>query len=263
MSRFKIINLIDKLFITIAVFLIIYAWINFYIRDLWTTFILSIIFTFASVYLLYFFINKKHNKKNLSNQKLKDVAENFLAFKLAPLNQKLELINKILSVEHITILKRKSLTYIKENKKVLVIFATNIDNLTQNDLLNLLATNNSSEVECFEIICNEISPNINTKIFNNKTIKIVTKTSLYMDYFLKHNIFPDKSEINLNATKISWQDILKGVFEKKKARPYFIYGLLLIFSSIILPYQAYYIVFGSMFLLFSIICKILPKFTNC
>ena len=43
MSRFKIINLFDKIFVTSAIFLIIFAWINFYIRDLYTTFILSII----------------------------------------------------------------------------------------------------------------------------------------------------------------------------------------------------------------------------
>lgn len=262
MSKFGIINLIDKIFVTLAIFLIIYAWINFYVRDLWATFVLSVIFTFACVFLLYFAINKKQAKKNISTKKNKEIDENFLAFKLLNKQEKLELLNSILIKDYITILKKNCLSFVKDNKKFLVIIATHIKQMSQEDLLNTIDLNHSQQCDGFLVICNDVSTNINTKIFNNKSIEIVTKTKLYSNYFEKHNLYPDKSEINFNSTKLSWTDILKGVFIPKKSKAYFVYGLLLIFSSLILPYHAYYIVFGSMLLLFSVICKILPKFTN-
>lgn len=263
MSKFRIINLIDKLFITFATFLIIYAWINFYIRDLWTTFILSIVFTFACVYLLYFILNKQQEKKDLTAKNIKEVNEYFLCFRLSSKQKKLQLLNEILSVDHLTILKKNSLVFVRDNKKILVIIASYIDTLTQKDLITLIEQNFTQEVDGFEIICNEKSPNLKTNLYTNKVINVVTKNNLYTEYFKKYNLYPDKSEINLKSTKVSLLDILKGFFVPKKAKAYFVYGLLLIFSSLILPFQAYYIVIGSMLLLFSIICKILPKFTNC
>ena len=260
MSKFKIVNLIDKLFITFAVFLIIYAWLNFYIRDLWTTFFLSILFTAACIFILYFFINKKQNHKTAHSNLQKEINDNFLAFKLTPKEEKLKLLNNIISKNFLTILRKNSLSYIKNNMKILVILATHIDSISQNDLINILDQYNTQDICGFEIICNEINPNLNTNIFKNKTVLITNKSKLFFDYFQRTNIYPNKENIVLNYNKLTWRDILKGFFTPQKAKAYFLYGLLLIFSSIILPYHAYYIVFGSMLLLFSIICKILPKF---
>ena len=80
MSKFKIFNLFDKLFITVAIFLIAYAWINFYIRSLWITFVLSLIITFASVFVLYYFLNKKSSKVALSNKEKAEINKTFYIF---------------------------------------------------------------------------------------------------------------------------------------------------------------------------------------
>ena len=100
MSKFKVINLIDKLFITCATFLIIYAWINFYLRDLWTTFILSLIFTFAILFVFSYFLNKKQTRINLNKKQLEEINTQFYVFKLNSTNQKLNLLKEILSKEY-------------------------------------------------------------------------------------------------------------------------------------------------------------------
>lgn len=259
MSKFKIINLFDKLFISISIFLIIYAWINFYVRNLWTTFFLSLIFSAACVFVLYYFLNKKQEKVELGKKNTDEMNKSFLSFRLTPRKQKMELLYNLLSKEFNTKLDNGILTYIKDEKKHLVIVATHIERISENDLINLVDEFLDIDVDVIDIICNDVNPNINSKIFVDKKIIFITKQKLYLDYFSKYQIFPDNSKIDTSITKLRFKDILNNMFIPQKAKSYFFCGLILIFSSIILPYHIYYIVFGSLLLIFSILCKILPK----
>lgn len=259
MSKFKIINLFDKLFISISIFLIIYAWINFYVRNLWTTFFLSLIFSAACVFVLYYFLNKKQEKVELGKKNTDEMNKSFLVFRLTTRKQKMELLYNLLSKEFNTKLDNGILTYIKDEKKHLVIVATHIELISENDLINLVDEFLDIDVDVIDIICNDVNPNINSKIFVDKKIIFITKQKLYLDYFSKYQIFPDNSKIDTSITKLRFKDILNNMFIPQKAKSYFFCGLILIFSSIILPYHIYYIVFGSLLLIFSILCKILPK----
>ena len=259
MSKFKIINLFDKLFISISIFLIIYAWINFYVRNLWTTFFLSLIFSAACVFVLYYFLNKKQEKVELGKKNTDEMNKSFLVFRLTPRKQKMELLYNLLSKKFNTKLDNGILTYIKDEKKHLVIVATHIERISENDLINLVDEFLDIVVDVIDIICNDVNPNINSKIFVDKKITFITKQKLYLDYFSKYQIFPDNSKIDTSITKLRFKDILNNMFIPQKAKSYFFCGLILIFSSIILPYHIYYIVFGSLLLIFSILCKILPK----
>ena len=259
MSKFKIVNLIDRIFISCSTFLIIYAWINFYLRDLWTTFILSLIFSNAVLFVFYYFLNKKKNKQLSSLKEIENINTQFLIFKLNPLNKKLALLKEILSKEYNVIIKNKTISYTKENKKYLIILATNLDVIDNAKLVNLLDEFNKEDVDIIEIVCNETANNLNTNLFTNTQIKFITKKILYLDFFLKYNIFPDNTNINTKCIKLKFVDIVKNMFTPNKAKSYFFCGFILILSSIILPYHFYYIIVGSSLLLFSIICKVLPK----
>ena len=106
MSKFKIVNLIDKIFVTVTLFLLVFAWINFYMRSLWTSFILATIISIALINIIYFFINKKQTKINnikVNNEKIDNM---FLAFKLSSKEEKLNLLNKIYSVNILTKIKK-------------------------------------------------------------------------------------------------------------------------------------------------------------
>ena len=261
MSKFRIVNLLDKVFISVSIFLIIYAWINFHIRDLWTTFVLSLIFSFACVFLLFYLLNKRQIKRNISKKKVDAMNEKFLAFKLLNKTDKIKLLNTILKNEFETIIKGNKIYLTKENKTHCYIIATHLTKITQDDLLNLLDEHNFN-TDYLHIICNDYSANLHTKIFKDKEIYLINKEKLYFDFFEKFNTFPSSENINTKVIKLKFSDILKQFFLPHKAKSYFICGLILIFSSIILPYHAYYVVFGSMLLLFAVLCKILPKFKD-
>lgn len=260
MSKYKFVNLIDKLFVTVSIFLIIYAWVNFYLRDLWVTFGLSLIFTFACVFLLFYFVGKKQTKIYKNKKLNEDINTQFLVFKLTSKSKKQELLKQILEIDNQILPDEKHLMFIQNNQKHLVIIATAYDKLDNNILFNLLDEYGNVDADVFDIFCNDVANNILTNIYKNKKINFVTKNIIYENYFLKYNIYPDKTNINLNSTKLKFKEILKMFFVEKKAKSYFFCGLILIFSSIILPYHYYYIIVGSILLLFAIICKLLPKF---
>ena len=222
MSRFKIVNLIDKVFVTVAIFLIVYAWINFYIKSLLTTFILSLVISFAIVYAIYYFIDYKNEKTNKIKTNAEEVNKSFLAFKLTSKTLKYKLIKKILDTKFETKLLNNKLTYVDDGKLHLVIICTNIDTLTQNDIINLLDEYGLSKVNEFDIIGNSFALNINTKIIKDKKINLIDKQTLYTDYFLKYETYPDESIIETSATKLKFVDLLKGMFLPNKAKGYFL-----------------------------------------
>lgn len=257
MSKFKIINLMDKLFITCAVFLIIYGWLNFYLRDLWITFILSLIFSFSCLFVLNYFVEKKQGKALAIKKSIEEINNNFLAFRLYSKKEQLDLLNKILKLKYDTTLLDYGIIYKDENKKILLIISSDLDSIDNKNILSILSNYTNTKVDEILIVCNEVALNINKNIFKDKKIEFINKKTLYVDYFLKSNIYPEKNNINFSHQKLKFIDIVKNFFVPKKAKGYFFCGLILIFSSVILPYHFYYIIIGSTLLLFSVICKIL------
>lgn len=254
MSKRLIINLIDKLFISVCIFLTIFAWINFYTRNIWTSFILSLIFSFACLFLLFFFLSKKNDKILKSKKEIENVEKHFLAFRLMNTRAQLEFFLKILKDFNPTI-KNGIITYIQNYKKYAIVDAINISNFEENDFLNVLQIVKDLDVSEIEIICSSFS-RFNTKILNTKNFTLTNKEKLYKNYFEKYNQYPDAKDILKPSTKTKFIDILSNFFLPHKAKSYFLCGLVLIFSSIILPFHNYYIIFGSILLIFAVICKI-------
>ena len=161
--------------------------------------------------------------------------------------------------QQITTLISNNLVCNTENKKIMFILATEliVDN---KNIIPLICEYSKTEVDEFCIICEDVTPNTKTDFLNGKSITFITKTKLYFDYFFKFSTYPNTDILNSTNLKPKFIDILKNFFTPNKSKQYFFCGLILIFSSIILPYHIYYIVFGSILLLFSIICKLMPAF---
>lgn len=261
MTNRKIINLFDKIFISVSIFLLIYAWINFFIRNLWVTFLLSLSFTFASVFLLFYFLDKKNEKKSLSKKHAQDIEEKFLAFRLLNKLNKLKLLKSIIEKTSECKKVKDSLIYFENNKNYQILISTHMDKLTQFELENLIQ-NLEKNIDVLKIICCNTDSTLNTKILKNLEIEIITKTKLYNEYFYPHGIFPNCSNLNKKNERKKFKEIMKNFITPQKAKSYFLCGLVLIFSSIILPFKTYYLIFGSILLTLCLCCKLKPLFNH-
>ena len=259
MSKYKVINLFDKIFITISIFLLVYAWINFFIRNLWATFLLSLIFTFACIIILFHILNKHDEKKTLNKKNIQDMEEKFLAFRLMSKSNRLNLIKSIIEKTCECKKIKDSLVFQKENKTEQILIVLEKEKLTQFDLINLIQ-NLEKNVNILKVICCDFETNLNTKILKNLEIEIIPKKKLYEEYFLPYNSLPNCSNLNIKKDRKKFKEIIGNFFISSKAKSYFLCGLVLIFSSIILPYHYYYLIFGSVLLIFSVICKLQPYF---
>lgn len=255
MTKFRIVNFIDKLFILFSTFLIIYAWLNFYIRNLISSLILSICFSFAITFIIFYFAEKHQVKQKLVRQNQAEINKNFLAFKLLQDKQKLNLIRDCLKIDDYKIANNR-LIFSNNNQTYTIIVFTEKNILTQDDLINIISSHKIT-TEFLIIICEQYSSDINCKIIKTLDIKLVNKEGLYLDYFKPNNIFPDCSILNDEIIKPNYKMLVKNLFQSKKSKQYFWLGLVLIFSSLILPFKIYYLIFGSAFLVCSILCKLL------
>lgn len=258
MSKYKLVNLFDKIFVTIAVFLIVYAWINFFIRSLQVTFVLSLVFTFGIVFLIFHFYNRKKEKSSNLKAYYKDIETCFVAFKLMSKSEQFYLLNSILSKEHKTRILQNSIVTKNNQSKQLYLFALENEKLNEYNFLTLLQ--GVKNVDIINIICADFENNINTKILKDVKINFINKKTLYDQFFLKHNTYPNKDFLHTKSEHKKLKDVAKNFFIPKRAKAFFFSGLILIFSSIILPYHTYYLIFGTTLLIFSIVCKLLPKF---
>ena len=199
-------------------------------------------------------------KKNLSKQRCFEIEEKFLAYKLLPKQDKLNFLKELLNndYENVTI-KNQTIYYEKLNVKYALLDATYIEKLTNNDLINLLCELPFESIKEIQIVCNEKNNDLNLNILKNCSIKSIDKTLLFENFFEHYQMYPNTDLINLKTTKPTLKEIAKNFFLPHKSKSYFFCGLILIFSSIILPFHIYYLVFGTTLLIFSILCKILPK----
>lgn len=252
--KFKIINLFDKIFITISIFLVVYAWINFFIRDLWQTFFFSLIFTSALTFVLFYCLNKKSVKKNLNKQHFIEVEKNFLAFQTMGNLERLKLIKNIIEKSCVCTKFKESLVYSKNDLSHQIMIEIDCEKLSQHNLQSLISKRKNG-VKSLTIICSDFDQNLNTKILKNLEVKIVNKTALYDEYFFPNNIFPNCSDLETNIEKKGLKQIIKNFIQPHKSKSYFFCGLILIFSSIILPFHTYYLIFGSVLIIVSIACK--------
>lgn len=257
MSKYKFINLADRIFISITIFLLVYAWINFFTHNLILTFVLSLIFSASILYLLFYISNKK-KIKTLNNKKLlKDMEDKFLAFRLLEKTEKIKMLNDYLKQAYETKFICGNLTYKKDGKTHVLIIATHIQKINNYDVVNLIE--GMKKFDHIDIVCNECAEPIKTEIYANIKITILPKQEFY-EKFLK-NMNLDCSILSHQVKKISWKNILKNFIIPRKTKPYFVAGLIMFFSSLILPYRYYYIIFSTIFFVLSLACKIQPYFT--
>ncbi len=261
MSKFKIVNLIDKIFVSIAVFLLAYAWINFYLRDLILTFFISLIVSFCTVFLLYYFIGKKESKKNATKKESENFSKTILAFRVLSKEDKKKILIQIIEKNAWKIIDSENLIFLKDGKNCQFIIATHLK-INNESLINLIDEFRTDKVDKMFVICDDYAQNIKTNILKNLEIVLIDSKKFYYEFLLKNDINVDTGNLDFSVTKFKFKDFLYAMFLPNKARSYFLCGLVLIFSSIILPYHTYYLIFGSIFLMFAIICKLIPKFST-
>lgn len=232
--------------------IVCFAWINKYIkRNFWSLFITALICLFMAK-IIWNVTTKKINKKNLKTQELK-FAQNCIDFLALNPQMATDFFKKIFenaTAENNYLIVGDTLHY----------FDYSSDQTTLSTLAFLNAKTSKYKVYLYSSALSEKCKNL---ICQTKIIYVCD----YDCYLLmkEKNIFPISQQKNENLQKNKLKQSIYQMFARKKAKPYFLYGILLLFSSFFMPYSLLYCIIGSVSVIFALVCIIFrnnPQFNN-
>lgn len=259
MSKFKIIRILDTVFKTSVVFLIAFAWINFYLENLWLVFLLSISITMLICYILNIFSVKKNAKKQNEASVLQQIEMSNMSMQLKTDSEKSKYIASLVKGDNKKI-HTAYVSYTKNdiNKIVTYYYKTSIlDEYILLDIINKFLYKSDEII----VLCTQYTDKANkiaSSIANHK-ISLLNKSETYFNLFSKNDCVPKSNLITEKATKFTFKDFWQKFSSKNNAKKFFLSGLLLLVVSIIIPYSVYYIVFGSLLMIFALICFVRGK----
>lgn len=253
MSKFKFINIVDTFFIALVTMLIIFVWLQFFIKNIALSLILSSILSIAVIYLFHSIKSKKQIKKFKTASKSTSILKFKLAIQTMPQVKLLQLIKQLVPNKYETKTIKGDMIITK--KGIPHIFTTHFNSeLTEPKLLEIIKTKQYDNITIFCISFDSNLPSI-CQTLKNKSINLINLDQLYV-LFEQNNITIDTSNIDLNKHKITLTEILKKALSRNKSKGYFISGLVLLFTSLIIPYKIYYVVFSSVLFILSLICRL-------
>jgi len=249
MTKTKLAIILDNIFISIISFIVLSLWLNKYIKNAIYSLIISIILSILLFIILFKHSLKKHNILTLKNKDLKFAEKCFEELLFTNQKSTISYFEKLLNASHIKnniFSNEKSYFYV--NVKLPL---TNIDFVIANEFY---LENDKGKPLIF--ICKNTDKSFDD-LNNSSPISFNTYTSIELFSLMKEtNIFP----IDINTNKKSTLNIkkLRNKFStslnRKQFKNFLISGLSLIILSIFIPYSYYYLFFGSLLLIFSIIC---------
>ena len=252
MSKFKFINLLDIVFISLIIFFICFAWIQFFVKNFILSLFLSCLLSIGIILGLHLLKNNKNSRINNSITKSNNLAKFKIALLTLPSTKVTQLIKKLLPKNISFMTKKGDIIFTKDNKVNLYTFYY-YNELDDNRLLEIIKTKKADKLTIF---CASFtaSAKILTTSFTNITINLITFDQLYQ-LCVDNNITLNTDHIDLTTHKVTIKDILKGFVTKSKSKKYFMSGLIILFTSLIVPHKIYYVVFSTILFTLSLVCK--------
>lgn len=259
MSRFKLINIADTIFISIVTLLIVFAWIQFFVKNILLSLFISTFIAIGIILISRWLKTKKYNTQQAQYDKQNNLTLFRLAVQSTPTSKLSNIIKKLIPTKYMPHILKGDIVLTKDNTKHIFTFDFS-SQLDESKLLEIIKSKNSDNITIF---CSNFNQDtlLTSKAFKNKCIELINLEQLF-NIFNSKNISIDTSYIDLNRHKITLREIFKNSISRNKSKGYFISGLVLLFTSLIIPYKIYYVVFSSILLLLSLICRLNKKSTS-
>ena len=143
-----------------------------------------------------------------------------------------------------------------DRKKVCFVPTYKPTNCNQNDVVKCIAIAVLHKADKLVVLSNTFD-NTSTKYvqqIHSIEIELSDLDTTYSTLLYSQEL--PQCPITVSEVKLSYKDILRITFDKQRTKGYFISGLILIVSSLFVPYNIYYVISGSLLMLFALICSI-------
>ena len=256
MSKFKFVNIVDLVFITICTFILMFAWVQFFVKSLFLSLFVSVLLTFTLMIVVRVFKSRKYNAQQLILTNNTNLIKFKLAIQTMPTLKLAQIIKQLIPTEYNPKISKNTITFIKNGSTHNFALYYSSE-LNENNILEILKTYNCNNIVIFCSGYNRQVKEISTS-FNNISVELISLEQLY-EIFNKNDVNIPTDNITLNQPKSTLKQILKRSVSREKSKGYFISGIILLISSILVPYKIYYLVFSSLLIILSLVCRIKPN----
>lgn len=260
-------KVIDSIAYLVAIFILTFAWVRFYTKNITLSAIIASIVSIASCIIINILLNKKERgviKSSADKREAEALGlsllgatnEEVLAYFLHSLssddykltNCKNYLIKEYHSAQngvHSTMHSTLVLPYFIKSKFDVddAIFA-----------LKLARTLGLTDIEIYAISSTSEAQDLLKKVKNINS----TLFDQYKLFSIINHSYHIPKTLDTNTPKLNFAGMIAFAFDKQRARNYLLFGLILLATSFLVPYKLYYLITGSVLCLTATIVKILP-----
>lgn len=261
---FKLSSLLSIIFRITLIFLIVFIWARYYIDSLYIAIIVSCLGTIM-IDLFIKLIRNKHDKtlslKRAELEKIESINNTFL---FGDENETLMFFYNLALKKHNAIKKKDYILIEHDNgeKIVLMPFYTyrkvNVDDL-------ILCVNKIKKIGPTKLVlCVSSADSLIYKFVEKLSLEIVilNKEETYLKLLSEYNFYPDNL-INLKEVqKNNIKTLVSYSLNKSRTKGYFLASCIMLFSSFLVRYNIYYIIFSTFLLILSLISFINPRFNK-
>lgn len=253
MIRSKFAQIIDTIFLSIAIALVGYVWLIRLIKQKSIAIILSGLFAFTISKIIWNLTKKQSNKHNLKQKEL-IFAENCINYLSYNPSKCTAFFENLFSTDA-----QNNHYYIAENTIYYVNYKD--EEIKLSNMLEIKEFSEHTGHLPIKILAHSLTKkakiladNLHAEFLSFDDVFVIMKNK---------NLFPISTEKTANLKKFDIKKLLISLFDSKKAKHYLGYGVLLIVISLFIPFTFWYCVMGSIFIILSILSLIFTsKFSN-
>ena len=269
--RTKLSIVLDSVILFAVLWLLFFAWIRFYTRNMLVSIVAGTILAGLIVFLVLFLNKKRSDKLNLSKQQKDKASRLLLNLRFTSVEQISRYFATILEKTHTTVL-CNDFVILKENSAQNSMHS--ILHSTNKMLLAPYFTKDKIDMPYFTYIY-KCAAAINIKHvafvgaeFDSEVINFARQINGYTFEFIDFYKFYDEYikdsgvqlpvVIDITKPKMQWRELVQYAFSPARARNYLLFGLLIILCSFLVPFKIYYLVSGSILCLIALLVRVVP-----
>lgn len=250
----KLAKIIDFIVIRTIIFFVAFTWLVFYIKNTLTATLLAISTTIIVHLIISIFKGKIKRSKKLTKDDIKLKNQSINQMLLNEKQTNLDFFYKLILKINATTTRKNDNIYFRHNGEDFICFLHfSASGITKNDILKIYQEARKQKFSNIVVITNNYENTISSfvKTLKNSKIELISSDSIF-SLMKKYNTFIEITDIKTEE-KISFKQILKLAFNKKRFFPYLFAGFMLLFSSIFSPLKIYYLILSSIAFIFACI----------
>ncbi len=262
--KFSISTVFSMLFRISLIFLISFIWARYYIDSLYLAIFVSALATIMIDIFIKLLSTKHQTSLSLKKKELEKIEDCRNSFLFGEEKQTLDFYYKLAKSKHEATKKKEYILIEHDNGEKIVLFPFyTYRKFAIDDLI--FCINKIKNIGCTKlVICtNEYDGTVNKfadKISLN--ILILNCEQTYLKLLKVYDFYPEKIIELKTSQKNSIKDLLAYSLNKKRTKGYFLASCIMLFSSFLVKYNIYYIIFSTLLLILSLISFINPKFNK-